>query len=296
MRCRRRRHGRGRLPSELVPRAPPRVPCRPGAEGRSSREVSQVIERRSRVGLDLTQHLLGLGRVAIDELLGESLSDLQRDQLLLCAVVDVPLELAPLVVLRGDQPLLCSLQLGQSGLEGGREALVAEHETGLGGEVSHELLLGGVDRIAGRHHDRERPQELPLVSHLGREIVIASVGRLLFGPRSGLAKIVPHRQPHPCAFGADPLAQDASGPDQHVVGRVRLRELIAERRHDLVRGRALAVHDPVSESSRSGAYRLEDQGHDGRREGGEDGVARRNPRTRRRPPPVPRRPGRSPRS
>ena len=74
-----------------------------------------------------------LGRVAIDERVGQSELDAERDELLLRAVVDVPLELAPLVVLRGHQPLPRRAQLLD-------QAHVAKHGSGLGGEVAHQPL------------------------------------------------------------------------------------------------------------------------------------------------------------
>jgi hypothetical protein len=68
--------------------------------------------------------------------------------LLLGAVVDVALDSAPLVVLRGDDPQPGGLQLGQPGAELLGEADVAQQQAGLGRQVGHELALGRRERFA----------------------------------------------------------------------------------------------------------------------------------------------------
>ena len=83
-------------------------------------EVAQIVERTACVHLQLGEHRLGSRGVAIDELLGETLAHLQRDELLLGAVVDVALELPAFVVLGGDEALLRGLQVGQPRLQIGR--------------------------------------------------------------------------------------------------------------------------------------------------------------------------------
>ena len=196
-------------------------------------------------------------------------------ELLLSAVVDVALELAALVVLGGDEALLGGLQVGESGLEGGGQPLVPQDETRLGREVAHELLLGRIHRIVRRHRHRERPQQLALMAHLRREVVAR-------GRASPPARRRPREAPRRSTD--DTRARSAPTPspstramrDEHVVGRVRLGELIAEGRHHLVGRGALAVDDPVGESPRTCAHRLEDERHDGGRERGEDRAAPRS--------------------
>src|SRR5206468_735832 len=51
-----------------------------------ARQVAKVVEGGLRLLLDLTEHLLRLGRVALHELPGEARLDGERDELLLCAV------------------------------------------------------------------------------------------------------------------------------------------------------------------------------------------------------------------
>ncbi len=104
-----------------------------------------------------------LSRVAIDQRVGQPELDAERDQLLLGAIVDVPLELAALGVLGRDQSLArCPQLLDQTN--------VAQHRTGLRGEVAHEPLPRRVQRIVRRHLDGEGPQQRSLMTHLGGEV------------------------------------------------------------------------------------------------------------------------------
>ena len=68
----------------------------------------------------------------------------ERDELLLRAVVDVPLELLRALVLRGHDPLARSPELLD-------EPHVAEHEPGLRRDIEHQPLLLGVHRVVRRH-------------------------------------------------------------------------------------------------------------------------------------------------
>ena len=65
----------------------------------------QIVDRRLRLGLQLRQHLVRLRRVAVDQRVGQPQLHAERDELLLRAVVDVALELASFLVLRGHQAL-----------------------------------------------------------------------------------------------------------------------------------------------------------------------------------------------
>ena len=91
---------------------------------------------------------------------GEPQFDRERDELLLRAVVNVALELAALLVLRGHEALLRALQILEPRTKVLGQADVPQDEAGLRGEVGDELRLRLVHRVVGRHRDGERPEEL----------------------------------------------------------------------------------------------------------------------------------------
>src|SRR2546423_570888 len=66
-------------------------------------EVAQILERGAGRGLQPREQLAFLPLVAADELLGETELHRERHELLLCAVVEVALDLASFLVLRRDQ-------------------------------------------------------------------------------------------------------------------------------------------------------------------------------------------------
>ena len=70
----------------------------------AAREIANVLQRIGHVGLQLGEEGAGLLGIAGRELLGQPQLDRQGDQLLLRAVVEVALELAGPLVLRGDDP------------------------------------------------------------------------------------------------------------------------------------------------------------------------------------------------
>ncbi len=70
--------------------------------------------------------------------------------------MDVALETASLLVLSSDQPLARSAQVLD-------EPNVPEDEARLGRQVLHKARLGGVDRIARRERNGDRPEQLALV-------------------------------------------------------------------------------------------------------------------------------------
>ena len=71
----------------------------------AAREVAQILDRLPRRGLEVREHRLRLLGIAVDEPFGQAELHRERDELLLRAVVEVALELAPLLVLGVDQPL-----------------------------------------------------------------------------------------------------------------------------------------------------------------------------------------------
>ena len=89
--------------------------------------------------------------IAFDQVLDEPLLDLERDELLLGSVVDVPFEPSTFLVLRGHESLARSTELLD-------QPDVSEHETRLRREVADETLLRRVHRVTRWQHDRERAE------------------------------------------------------------------------------------------------------------------------------------------
>ena len=104
-------------------------------------------------------------RVAVHQAVREPELHRERDQLLLRAVVDVPLQAAALLVLCGDDPLARSLELLQVRAELLRQSHVPEDEAGLRGEVVEQPALGRRERITLRLPHRQRAQEISTVAH-----------------------------------------------------------------------------------------------------------------------------------
>jgi hypothetical protein len=127
----------------------------------AAREISNVPQGIGRVGLELGQQPGRLVRVAGRELLGQPELDRQGHELLLCAVVDVALEFARPLVLRGDDAPSRLLELLD-------QAHVAHHEPGLAREVGHELLAVLREWLGGGHGDGERAQELAAIANRER--------------------------------------------------------------------------------------------------------------------------------
>ena len=110
--------------------------------------------------------LFGPGRVLLGEHLRQSELDLERDQVLLGAVVEVALQPPALLVLRRDQALARCAQVLQPRQQLGGEAHVLEHQPGLVGKVVEQLLLDRGQRLALALGDREGAQQLALVADL----------------------------------------------------------------------------------------------------------------------------------
>ncbi len=119
-----------------------------------AREVAQVVERLGRVDLELRHQLERLRGSRSIMPSDQALLDLERDELLLGAVVDVAFEPAALGVLRGDEPAARRAELLD-------QPHVAEHEARLPGQVADQLLLGRVHRVVRVHRRRDRAELLP---------------------------------------------------------------------------------------------------------------------------------------
>jgi len=130
----------------------------------TARQVAERFQRLVGIGLQLDQRRLCLHRVAVEEHLSQTELHLERDQVLLRAVVEVAFEAAALLVLSADQPLPGGAQLVETHLQIGGEADVLEDEAGLMGEIIEELLLHRGELLTGALDDAERPQKLRLLT------------------------------------------------------------------------------------------------------------------------------------
>ena len=92
----------------------------------------------------------------------------QRDELLLGAVVQVPLDPLPLVVLGLHQPAARRPQVVDGGLQLGGQPDVAQHEPGLGGQVGEQPVLRGGYRLVLGLGQRDGAEQLVLVIHADR--------------------------------------------------------------------------------------------------------------------------------
>jgi hypothetical protein len=166
--------------------------------------------------------------------------------------VEVPFDPAPLLVLRGDQPLPRRPQLLD-------QPNVAQDEPGLRREVPDELLLGGIDRVGRGHRHRELPERCALV-HDVDHVVARRLGSPRGTSRSGAGRRRPEARRSPRWRGA------AGEHLRHPGGRRRRRSLTdaaGECRQDLVGRGALSVHDTIGEQARTFPRRLERQCEDG---------------------------------
>ena len=93
------------------------------------------------------------------------LLDALRDQVLLCAVVQVALQPSPCLVLRRNQPLPRGAQLVEALQQLGGEADVLEHQPSLVGEVLDQFLLDRRERLTAALGDCQRSQKIPLMQH-----------------------------------------------------------------------------------------------------------------------------------
>src|ERR1019366_7596247 len=107
-----------------------------GEQGRvdAPGQVAQRVQGLIGVTLELGEGGLGLVGVPGQENLDQAELDLEGDQVLLGAVVQVAFQAAAFLVLGGDQALAGEPQLLEAGLEVGGQADVLEHQAGLVGE------------------------------------------------------------------------------------------------------------------------------------------------------------------
>jgi hypothetical protein len=102
----------------------------------------------------LTQNRLHRGAVGRELGLGQAERHRDRDEPLLCAVVQVALDSSPLRLRRLDQARTRGLQLGQSRAQLGLQARVLERQCGSGAHRLHELLVLSERGVVDQRRDR----------------------------------------------------------------------------------------------------------------------------------------------
>lgn len=222
-------------------------------------EVSQVLEGLDGFGLDLRDHPSRLLEVAIEHPSDQPLLHGQSDELLLCRIVDVPLDPAALLVLRRHEPLTRGPQIRD-------QRRVAQDQPGLRRDVGDQTLLRRRHRLVRRHRDYDRAQRLALMTNLEDtvgKLVDVSDGRRLRrvpGPARGGSELCAGSKPDLHAGSPGPLGQDPRHSGKDIVDRVGVGEPVGELRKDLVRTGPFAVHEAVRHTVRPPADRLELEG------------------------------------
>ena len=240
-------------------------------------EVTQVIERILEGSSQAVRHLLdtiGVLRHALEQ----PELDAQGHELLLRSVVEVPLDLASLLILRLHEPPSRSTKVLQTGLEIGGEPNVPQDESRLRCEVLEERLLRQSERLAGWFLDRKRAEELGPVSNRDDPLRRRERGQLtidgerngigrrgLGGPRRDRPELIPDPEPDVDTHRSRPCGEDLGGPLEHILQVESARHPFGEVRQHLVGRGSLAVHETVREPPRPGAQRLEQQGDRHRR-------------------------------
>ncbi len=195
----------------------------------------------------------------------------ERHQVLLGAVVDVPLDLPPLGVLRGHDPLTRGPDLRrlrrdllQPPGELGGEADVAQHVPGLRGDVAEEPQVDRRDGAPRGLADGDGAHELAAVLHgegqLGvgerRELVAGEHdrgrGRGPLGPRRHRDELGAESQPHAGRLDPGALGDDAGRLGEELGGLRGAGHPVGELGQDLVRRRPVAVHQALGDALRPG--------------------------------------------
>src|SRR3954453_21021514 len=107
----------------------------------AARQLAELLERGGELVARRRRELLGLRRVAPDAGPDQAQLQRQRDEALLGAVVEVPLELAARGVARRDDALSRRLDLGKPGIGLLEEALVLERHGGRGADRLDHLRV-----------------------------------------------------------------------------------------------------------------------------------------------------------
>ena len=218
--------------------------------------------------------------------------DGQRDQLLLGAVVQVPLDPAAFGVLGLGQPAPGREQLVDRGPQLGGQLGVAHDQAGLGGQVPEQAVLGAGQRLAGRLAQGDRAEQVVAVPdrhHPGCGVEDRQFGGAVQLHRGGRGRTARPDRAGP-QLGADPDPRlDPAGAGRagqqrdHPVQGVAQVELAGhvggEVGQDLVRRGAFAVDQAVGQQAGPLPQRLEHQRDGDRRGDRQQRVARGGPRT-----------------
>ena len=221
----------------------------PGAADRSHEPGPGDRRAPGRIALQLRHHPVCARRVAVDHRIRRAAASLERDQLLLRAIVDVPLQL-----LRRSS---CAATIRRR--ESRRSSIsrtLRSTSPACAAMSRMSFAFVGFIGSAGRERDRERPEEVPLVPYLervfaveGRQLVApyghARGRRRVAGPGGFRTQLDPDAQPDPRGPRTGRLGEELGHPGEDVLRGVGLPDAFRELGQDLVRGRSLSVDDPV---------------------------------------------------
>jgi hypothetical protein len=201
--------------------------------------------------------------------------------MLLCAVVDVALQPAPLFILGGDDPLAGGPQLrcplraflqpyGQLGAQPDR----AQDQTGLCGQAGEQLLLDRRQRLPVALGDHEPAQRLPRMADVEQMASIVDCRRAgsglavrrAFGPGRRQQWLAVDDEPDLRVASTGRLGQQPRHPRRDLVRGIPGGHLVEEAGEDLVRRGALATGQPRRDRPQPPAYRLEPERDDRRGE------------------------------
>ena len=112
--------------------------------------------------------------IAVHERLRQALLHRQRHELLLRAVVDVPLQRLRAHILRGDDAATRLAKVLD-------QPDVAQHEPGLCGDVGHQPFTIGSERFGRRRHDADRAQQFAAVTDGERPLPVGEHREVLIG-------------------------------------------------------------------------------------------------------------------
>ena len=185
--------------------------------------------------------------------------DLERHQILLSAIVDVPLQSAPFGVLRRHEALARRAKLFEALAEIGGEPDVLQRQSGLPGEVPEQLVLDRRQSLALALFDDERAKQLALVGHRDDGIRSRDGRHVVCGHRDrsrhlgsgwierGALQQIARVKPHLGAAGARRLGEH----DRHLLQRLitgdGLGDPLGKPRQHLVRAGPIAVNKTVRE-------------------------------------------------
>ena len=148
------------------------------------RQRAQLGDRLPYVRLDLVDHRHRVRWVVLDGVLGEPQLDREGDEMLLRAVVQVPLELAPLGIAGRDdagagvlQLLVASLQFVEAGLQGGIQLQVVQRKCHLPRQLGEDVVLAvGECLTVTRAGDNDAAEQLSGVGDRGDPCRCRSAG------------------------------------------------------------------------------------------------------------------------